>query len=157
MQVDPAIGAARRTSPTNIGLYLVACVSARSLGFLRDQELLERLLATVETLERMEKWRGQLYNWYDIDTLRPLRPRYVSSVDGGNLAAALLTCAAWVRPLDAPLARRLRALAEDMDFACLFDQERKLFRIGADVENARMSASHYDLLASESRILSYVR
>ena len=68
-----AIGAARRTSPTNIGLYLVACVSARSLGFLRDQELLERLSATVETLERMEKWRGQLYNWYDIDTLRPLR------------------------------------------------------------------------------------
>ncbi len=156
VQVDPAIGAARRTSPTNIGLYLVACVSARSLGFLRDQELLERLLATVETLERMEKWHGQLYNWYDIDTLRPLRPRYVSSVDGGNLAAALLTCAAWVRPLDAPLARRLRALAEDMDFACLFDQERKLFRIGADVENERMSASHYDLLASESRILSYV-
>ena len=104
----------------------------------------------------MEKWRGQLYNWYDIDTLRPLRPRYVSSVDGGNLAAALLTCAAWVRPLDAPLARRLRALAEDMDFACLFDQERKLFRIGADVENDRLSASHYDLLASESRILSYV-
>ena len=72
------MGAARRTSPTNIGLYLTACLSARALGFIRDAELRERLTATVETLERMEKWRGQLYNWYDIDTLRPLRPRYVS-------------------------------------------------------------------------------
>ena len=103
VQVDPAVGAARRTSPTNIGLYLTACLAARALGFIRDAELRERLTATVETLERMEKWHGQLYNWYDIDTLRPLRPRYVSSVDGGNLAAALLACAAWVRPLDAPL------------------------------------------------------
>ena len=156
VQVDPAVGAARRTSPTNIGLYLLACLSARALGFIRDAELRERLTATVETLERMEKWHGQLYNWYDIDTLRPLRPRYVSSVDGGNLAAALLTCAAWVCALDAPLSRRLRALAEGMDFACLFDGARKLFFIGADVENDRLSASHYDLLASESRILSYV-
>ena len=156
VQVDPAVGAARRTSPTNIGLYLTACLAARALGFIRDAELRERLTATVETLERMEKWHGQLYNWYDIDTLRPLRPRYVSSVDGGNLAAALLACAAWVRPLDAPLSRRLRALAEGMDFACLFDKGRKLFFIGADVENGRLSASHYDLLASESRILSYV-
>ena len=156
VQVDPAVGAARRTSPTNIGLYLTACLAARALGFIRDGELRERLTATVETLERMETWRGQLYNWYDIDTLRPLRPRYVSSVDSGNLAAALLTCAAWVRALDAPLARRLRALATDMDFTALYDKERKLFRIGADVENDRLSASHYDLLASESRILSYV-
>ena len=155
VQIDPAVGAARRTSPTNIGLYLTACLAARALGFIRDPELRERLAATVETLERMETWHGHLYNWYDIDTLRPLRPRYVSSVDGGNLAAALLTCAAWVRPLDAPLAGRLRALAEGMDFACLFDRERKLFWIGADVENDRLSASHYDLLASESRILSY--
>ena len=61
-----------------------------------------------------------------------------------------------MRALDAPLARRLRALATDMDFTALFDQERRLFRIGADVENDRLSASHYDLLASESRILSYV-
>ncbi len=104
----------------------------------------------------METWHGQLYNWYDIDTLRPLRPRYVSSVDGGNLAASLLTCAAAVEGVDEALCARLRALARGMDFACLFDGRRKLFSIGADVENGRMSASHYDLLASESRILSYV-
>lgn len=156
VQVDPDVGAARRTSPTNIGLYLVACLSARELGFIREEEMLSRLRDTVSTLEHMETWHGQLYNWYDIDTLRPLRPRYVSSVDGGNLAASLLTCAAAVEGVDEALCARLRALARGMDFACLFDGRRKLFSIGADVENGRMSASHYDLLASESRILSYV-
>ena len=156
VQIDPAVGVARRTSPTNVGLYLVSCLSARALGFVRDAEMLARLRDTVSTLERMETWHGHLYNWYDIDTLRPLRPRYVSSVDSGNLAAGLLTCAAAVDSLDAPLAARLRALAQGMDFKRLFDSGRKLFLIGADVENGRMSASHYDLLASESRILSYV-
>ena len=156
VQIDPAVGAARRTSPTNVGLYLVACLSAREMGFVRDEEMLARLRDTVSTLERMEKWHGHLYNWYDIDALRPLRPRYVSSVDSGNLAAGLLTCAAAVDCLDTDLAARLRKMALGMDFARLFDPGRKLFRIGVDVENERMSASHYDLLASESRILSYV-
>ena len=156
VQIDPDVGAARRTSPTNIGLYLIACLSARELGFLRDEQMLARMRDTLATLERMETWHGHLYNWYDIDTLRPLRPRYVSSVDSGNLAACLLTCAAAAQGLDAQLAGRMRALARGMDFVCLFDRERELFLIGADVENARLSASHYDLLASESRILSYV-
>ena len=156
VQIDPHVGVARRTSPTNIGLYMVACLSARALGFIREEEMLSRLRDTLSTLERMETWRGHLYNWYDIDTLRPLRPRYVSSVDGGNLAACLLTCAAAVDARDGGLARRLRAIARGMDFACLFDRDRELFTIGMDVENGRVSASHYDLLASEARILSYV-
>ncbi len=155
VQVDPPAGAAARTSPTNIGLYLMSCVAAQTLGLVPRVEMLGRMAATVCTLERLEKWNGQLYNWYDLNDFAPLRPRYVSAVDSGNLAGALLLCAQEVRGDAAGLAGRMCALAEGMNLAALYDGERKLFRIGADVESGRLSQSHYDLYASESRILSY--
>ena len=75
-------------------------------------------------------------------------------MDSGNLAACLLTAAEALR--DEPsLADRLRALARGMDFTALYDKKRRLFFIGMDVERGQLSASHYDLLASESRLLSY--
>ena len=154
VQIDPDVGAARRTSPTNIGLYMMSAVSARKLGLISAQEAHRRMEETTQTLERMEKWRGHLYNWYATDTLAPLHPKYVSSVDSGNLAAALLLCAADAETDDASLAGRMRALAEKMDFAALYDSEKNLFVIGFDAEHERFSQSHYDLLASEARILS---
>ncbi|NLG24617.1 MAG: DUF3131 domain-containing protein, partial [Clostridiales bacterium] len=155
VQLDPPTGAARRTSPTNVGLYLLSCLAARELALIDDGEMRSRIAASVQSLERMEKWRGHLYNWYDIDRMAPLEPRYVSSVDGGNLAACLLTCASAIED-DRALADRMEALAREMDFTALYDENRKLFAIGMDVGNNRLSASHYDLMASESRILSYV-
>ncbi len=155
VQLDPPAGAARRTSPTNIALYLLSCLCASRLGFIGVGEARARLDAAVGAIERMEKWRGHVYNWVDIDALVPLKPRYVSAVDSGNLAAALLLCAG-ASEASGELAARMRALAESMDFAALYDGERELFAIGFDVEAERMSRSHYDLLASEARILSYV-
>ena len=154
VQLDPPVGAARRTSPTNIALYLLSCLAARRLGFVDVAAARRRMSATVDALERLEKWRGQLYNWYDTDTLAPLSPRYVSSVDSGNLAAALLLCANAPETGEA-LAGRMTALARGMDLAALYDGQRELFAIGIDVETSRASASHYDLLASESRIWSF--
>ena len=156
VQTDPPVGAAMRTSPTNIGMYLMACVSAREIGLIPGEEMARRASETLHSLETMEKWRGQIYNWYHPVTLEPLRPRYVSSVDSGNLAACMLLCA---RSLEAEghkeLAGRMEKLARKMDFSALFDEKRQLFYIGMDVENDRMSTAHYDLLASESRILSF--
>ena len=92
-QEDPQPVVAHRTSPTNIGLYLLATVSARDFGWSGTAETVERLEATLGTLQKMQRFRGHLYNWYDTRDLRPLDPRYVSSVDSGNLAAHLLTLA----------------------------------------------------------------
>lgn len=155
VQKDPPQGIAMRTSPTNIGLYMMSCLAAYELGYEGWDTLRKRLARTVDTLEKLEKWNGQLYNWYDIAGLVPLRPRYVSAVDSGNLAAVLLLCAQAVKDRDSALGRRLRMLAENMRLSMLYDDERRLFRIGADVENGRLSQSYYDLYASESRILSY--
>ncbi len=89
-QETPNPVVAHRTSPTNIGLYLLSTVCARDFGWLGTLEAVERLEATLETLGRMELFRGHFYNWYDTRDLHPLEPRYISTVDSGNLAGHLL-------------------------------------------------------------------
>src|SRR5206468_1049520 len=103
-QEDPKPVVAHRTSPTNIGLYLLSTAAARDFCWLGSLETLGRLEATLETLGRLERFRGHFYNWYDTGNLRPLEPRYVSTVDSGNLAGHLLVlghaCASAIhRPL----------------------------------------------------------
>jgi len=90
-QEDPQPVLAHRTSPTNLGLYLLCAVSARDFGWIGAAEAVERLEATLATMQKMQRFRGHFYNWYDTRDLRPLDPPYVSSVDSGNLAAHLIT------------------------------------------------------------------
>jgi len=82
---------AHRTSPTNIGLSLLANLTAWDFGYLPIGEVLQRITLTLDSMDKMEHFRGHLYNWYDTRTLAPLSPRYVSSVDSGNMAGHLLT------------------------------------------------------------------
>jgi cyclic beta-1,2-glucan synthetase len=79
---------ARRTSPTNIGMGLLSTLAAHDLGYLTTAALASRVDATLTTLEGLERHRGHFLNWYDTATLAPLQPRYVSTVDSGNLAGA---------------------------------------------------------------------
>ncbi|MGE5213398.1 MAG: GH36-type glycosyl hydrolase domain-containing protein [Nitrospirota bacterium] len=80
-----------RTSPTNIGLWILATVAANDFGYITIDDLVARNLGTLETVDRLERFEGHLFNWYDLSTLEPLRPRYVSTVDSGNLLASLWT------------------------------------------------------------------
>ena len=89
-QEEPRGEVARRTSPTNIGLLQLATLSAHDLGHAGLLSIVQRLGNTIDSLERMERYRGHFYNWYDTTDLTPLSPRYVSTVDSGNLAASLL-------------------------------------------------------------------
>jgi len=114
-QEDPKPIVAHRTSPTNLGLYLLSAVSARDFGWVGTSETIERLEATLATMNSLQRFRGHFYNWYDTGDLRPLDPRYVSSVDSGNLAGHLIAvanaCREWIgRPHTAP---RLFAGIED--------------------------------------------
>ncbi len=90
---------APRTSPTNIGLALLANLAAYDFGYLSGGRLLERTESTVAAMEELERYRGHFYNWYDTQTMRPLAPLYVSSVDSGNLVGALLTLQAGLEEL----------------------------------------------------------
>jgi cyclic beta-1,2-glucan synthetase len=91
VQLHPFCVVAHRTSPTNIGLSLLAHLTARDFGWLSNGQFLERTARTFETLETLERHRGHFYNWYDTKTRRPLPPHYISSVDSGNLVGHLLT------------------------------------------------------------------
>ena len=82
---------AHRTSPTNIGMFLVSALAARDMGFITTSDFAVRTRNTLDTLRRMTKYRGHILNWYDTQTLDPLEPRYVSTVDSGNLAVSLVT------------------------------------------------------------------
>ncbi|HEX9421310.1 MAG TPA: glucoamylase family protein, partial [Methylomirabilota bacterium] len=286
-QEDPKPVVAHRTSPTNLGLYLLSIVAARDFGWIGTLDSVDRLEATLRTMQRLERFRGHFFNWYDTTDLRPLDPRYVSSVDSGNLAGHLIALghacreiierpllpqavlsgiedvALLVResarvsavgrrarsisrqrldgaldavlaaatgpaegvewpqrlaglktharavtdlarsmveddrssspseeaseevivwalalyatveshardlegtiPMSAPLAQRLTSLVEiangltkSMEFGFLFDPVRKLFSIGYRVPDGSLDPGHYDLLASEARLTSFV-
>lgn len=88
-QLALRIEVAQRTSPTNIGLWLTSALAAVDFGYLTTDEFVRRVELTVQTLERMERYEGHFLNWYDTRTLMPLPPRYVSTVDSGNLLACL--------------------------------------------------------------------
>jgi cellobiose phosphorylase len=90
-QEHPAAVVGHRTSPTNMGLALLANLSAFDFGYLPAGQLIERTSKALHTMERLERHRGHFYNWYDTQSLKPLQPTYISTVDSGNLAGHLLT------------------------------------------------------------------
>lgn len=162
VQLSPPRGAAMRTSPTNIGMYLLSLCAARKLNLIDSDEMLTSMSRTVATLEKMDKWHGNFYNWYELDQLSPLPPRFVSSVDAGNCYICLLCAAQCARRYmhegdksarDVP--GRLDRLCRDMHLNRLYDRKEELFFIGFDAQKGEMTEGHYDLMASEALLLSY--
>lgn len=158
-QEAPVRICAERTSPTNIGLSLLCIVGARDMGFISAERmffLLDKQLSSVESLERVH---GHFLNWYDTVTKKPLKPRFISTVDNGNLAVCLYTLKNALLSFGGAssrnLAERVETLLSQTDFSFLYDKRRELFRIGYDAENERFTDSHYDLYASEARLTSY--
>jgi len=109
-QEDPKPVVARRTSPTNLGLYLLSAVAARDFGWAGTLQTLDRLELTLDSMSRLQRHRGHFFNWYATEDMRALEPAYVSAVDSGNLAGHLIAvanaCEEW---LDAPIAPNARA------------------------------------------------
>ena len=156
-QQQPPVGTAHRTSPTNIGLALASAAALGTAGVIARAEAVAFLGRMLPTLEDMEKHRGHFFNWYDTRSLRPLRPRFVSTVDSGNLCAGLITaCAALRRWGEYALEARFRSLWAGMDFAPLYDARRELFYICYDAEKERGAGGWYDLMASEAMLTSYI-
>ncbi len=168
-QGTPESVVALRTSPTNIGLHLLAIVSAHDLGFITRTDMIERLTRVATSMGRLPRLHGHYYNWYDLRDLRVLEPAYISTVDSGNLAGYLLVvhqaCLVMATDADTGLEERtaLQALAEwahadlmQMQFGVLFETDRELFSIGMQAATGARDPSYYDLLASEARMASFM-
>jgi cyclic beta-1,2-glucan synthetase len=82
---------AMRTSPTNIGLWMLSALAARGFGYRTGDQTVQALRRSMETIVKLERYEGHLLNWYDVQSLKPLEPRYVSTVDSGNLLGALIS------------------------------------------------------------------
>lgn len=162
VQIDPNCGIDHHTSPASIGLYLCSLISAQKLGLLSLQELSDRLLPAVETIEALPKWKGLFYSWYDTRLLKPAESAYISASECGALAVCLLSCAQGIRTLlpeldehQAMLAQRMDMLAQNMSLERLYDAQADLFWVGIDASNEQPTDAHYELLADESRLLSF--
>lgn len=161
VQEAPVSVIAHRTSPTNIGLLLLSTLAAHDLKLIDSETMVERLSATISTLECMEKWHGHLYNWYDTRTLAPLHPAYVSTVDSGNMLCCLVALREGLTEHRneiegcSELCKRITKLAEETDLSVLYNKHRRLFHIGYDVDKNELTEIYYDLLMSEARLTSY--
>ena len=168
LQTLPYDIVAHRTSPTNIGLYLLSSACACEFGWITPAQMASRLEDTLTTLFSMQRHQGHFLNWYDTETLAPLSPMYVSTVDSGNLCGHLLAvaqaCLRLADRLDTSLGglqSRLLAVAKDChqlawqpDFSFLYSAKRHLLHIGYQVSEQKLDASFYDLLASEAHLTS---
>jgi cyclic beta-1,2-glucan synthetase len=156
-------GLAFRTSPTNIGLYLVSVLSAFDFGYLSVDEVAQKLTKTMKTIEKLERHEGHLLNWYDIKTLAPLNPRYVSMVDSGNLLGSLWTLRRGLESLvNAPLLDK-KALAGLHDTNGVLQHVGREGQISGDETHAlnelefsleSSSASIIDILCIANKIQS---
>ncbi|MCL2754628.1 MAG: hypothetical protein FWD35_02775, partial [Oscillospiraceae bacterium] len=156
VQYSPIERVAARTSPTNIGMYLLSCVSAYVFGFIDRAGLEKRVERTLATVEKLPKWNGNLYNWYDTRSLE-LLDGFVSSVDSGNYVCCLVALGEALKHEDCnpELITRLSRQIDDTDLKPFYNKTRNLFSIGYDASTDTLSHHHYDLLMSEARMLSY--
>ncbi len=161
IQFAPARAVARRTSPTNIGLMLASFLAARDLGLITTAEMLMRFKLSLGSIEKLEKYKGNLLNWYSTENLMPLNPRFVSTVDSGNFLCCLTAVKEGISEYVAecePLKEiifSMEKLIEETDLSALYNEQRELFYIGLDADSGEKSKSCYDLYMSEIRMTSY--
>lgn len=160
IQLSPAEHTAYRSSPTNIGFYLVSTLAAKDLGFINLDEMITRLENSFETILALEKYQGHLYNWYDLKTLSILGNGYVSTVDSGNYITMLIALKQGL--LEFPDEERICSLIKicdkligECDFKILYNSRRNLFSLGIDTTSGKPDNIYYDLFMSEARLTGY--
>ncbi len=169
LQLSPVKKVTYRTSPTNIGFYLLSLLSSYDLNIIDLDNLLDKLEKTLGTLYKLPKYRGHIYNWYDLKTLEPLNP-YISTADSGNFVVSLMllesSCLSLSQDIKKEsveqskrllkLSHLIKRLYTKTDFTFLYDKDLSIFSIGFNTLTKKKDGSYYDLLASEARIVSYV-
>lgn len=161
VQETPVYKVAHRTSPTNIGMMLCAFLAARDFDFIDSEELFILLNNSFDTIDKLEKYEGHLYNWYDTRTLEIMNPYFISTVDSGNLMCCLVALEQGLKSYlneNGDLQKIINKCNEltnscNMDF--LYNKRRSLFRIGYDTQKKEFTSSYFDLLMSEARMTSY--
>ena len=161
VQFSPVYRICHRTSPTNIGMYLVSVLAACDRRLISPKTMCARIAHTLDSLECMEKYHGNLYNWYETKTLELCPNPYVSSVDSGNLVCSMVALKEGLReytdvfkPIES-LIERLDRLISDTDLGIFYDDVKGLMAIGINPATGSLDRSRYDFLMSEARLTSF--
>ena len=145
-----------RTSPTAIGYSLVSVVSACEMEFITTNEAKKLISNILDTVEKLDKWNGHLYNWYNILTMEVINPRFVSLVDSGNFVASLVVCREFFNSHEfVDIVKRCDDLIKKTDFSKLYTK-KNVFSIGYDDNEGKLSIYNYNKFASEARLTSYL-
>ena len=130
-------------------MALLSCDAAADLELTGRNKAVEIIAHMLDAIEALPKWNGHLYNWYDTSDCTPLHPRYISTVDSGNLRGCLIALReAPYEWGEGELGRRADVLSNAMDLRPLYDEKRKLFTLGFDVERGEYTASGLSSLSS---------
>ena len=152
----------KRTSSTNLGLSLLAVISSYDLKYESYDKTINLLYKILISISNLPKWNGHLYNWYNIETCQMLSPKYVSTVDSGNFVGYLYVVKQFLEEAKEQtqeiieMKNIVNKIIVETDFSKLYDYETRLFSIGFNVEDNKITDSYYDLLASEARQASLI-
>ncbi|PYE48096.1 DUF3131 domain-containing protein [Paenibacillus barcinonensis] len=151
---DNGMEEAKRTSPTNIAMYMMSTVSAEQMGMLSKKEAVSRLQTTLNTLEKMDKWNGLFYNWYNTDdgSVKKDWGQFISQVDNGWMSAGLIVVGQAYKELNV----QTSTLVKQMNYTTLYDSEVGQFRGGYDVAKGALTEHHYGSFYTEPRVGSYI-
>lgn len=161
IQLYPKKIVATRTSPTNIGLMLVSFLAARDFGFITSAQLCQKLKKSLNSIEKLEKYKGNLYNWYDTSTFETVEPRFVSTVDSGNFLCCLVSLKEGLKEYISEcsdfsdIVEKIEEIIDNTDLSFMYNPQRRLFHTGILPDKGELSTSYYDMYMSEARMTSY--
>lgn len=145
-----------KTSPTNIGFSIVSVISAFELGFIDKDKAFDLTDKIIDTVSKLPKWNGHLYNWYNINTLKVMNPNFISSVDSGNFVACLIVAKEFLNKHgNLKLAKKVENLIKKTNFSLLYTKD-DVFSVGYNADEGKLEPYSYNKYISESRITSYL-
>lgn len=160
VQDSPVDRIMHRTSPGNIGMMLLSYLAARDMGVIDSAALNVRLTRTFDTMDKLEKYKGNFYSWYATDSLEVLAPRFIPFADNGNLFCTLTVLREGIREYCAEepklhkIGERIDGILAQGDLGIFYDPARNVFSVGIDAEGRQICA-HYDYFMNETKAASY--
>ncbi|MBR5121813.1 MAG: hypothetical protein IKU89_04640, partial [Oscillospiraceae bacterium] len=161
VQQAPVYKICHRTSPTNIGLYMLSCLVACDRRLISVENLQKRLDFTLNSVEKLKKYKGNLYNWYNTQDLSLCPNPFVSSVDSGNFVCCLVALCEGLKeylpqlPNLRSTIERLQKIIEQTDLSVFYNSAKELLSIGISPDATNTDSYFYDCLMSEARLTSY--
>lgn len=156
IQIFPPKGKSGTTSPTNLGYAILSHICAAEIGIVSVHRAHSEICRILDDCEKLDKWKGHLYNWYDVTLKKPVNPYFISTVDSGNFIAAVIVCKEFCKHNGfLSTAERCKKIIDETDFSALVDKIKNQLYIGYNTVAKRFEG-HYDLLASEARLTSYI-